>query len=124
MRRMSKAKMDAHVAQVQLEVALGTIRMIGRLTEDQKIADICRAAIAGKTIPNDDTGRLNALEAFVNRQGALLIHTGDADCGQHLGLGLRPGTVRRTLREALDQMIARSEAALRAPYETQEGGEQ
>lgn len=52
-----------------------------------------------------DSQRLDALEAYVNEHGGLVIHTGEADCGKYQGLGLRPGTLRRTLREALDQAL-------------------
>lgn len=52
-----------------------------------------------------DTERLNAIEKYVNDNGALLVHTGDIDTKGHPGLGLRPGSVRRTLREAIDQAL-------------------
>jgi hypothetical protein len=44
---------------------------------------------------------LDWLEKFVNEHGALLLHTGDVDPKGFLGLGLRPGFLRRTLREAI-----------------------
>lgn len=52
-----------------------------------------------------DKERLDALAAYVNAHGALVIHTGYADCGKHSGLGLRPGTLTRTLRQAIDQSL-------------------
>lgn len=49
-----------------------------------------------------DSVRIDALEEYVNANRALLIHTGEADTKGFNGLGLRPGAVQRTLREALD----------------------
>ncbi len=113
-----EAQADAIRFRQERDAALGAIRMIGRLTEDPRIVEACKAAIAGKELPNDDTARIDGLEAFVNRQGALVIHTGEADCGEHCGLGLRPGHLRRTLREALDQMLARSNELVSRPKDT------
>lgn len=52
-----------------------------------------------------DSERIDALEAFINEHGALLLHDGCAKCNGHLGLGLRPGLLNRSLREAIDQMM-------------------
>ncbi len=58
-----------------------------------------------------DTERIDWLEKFVNDNEALLIHTGDVDTKGHIGLGLRPGYVNRTLRQAIDQANGRKESA-------------
>lgn len=48
-----------------------------------------------------DTERLNMLELWANRAGGIHLHDGShKGC---LGIGLRPGTLVRTLREAIDQ---------------------
>ena len=44
--------------------------------------------------------RLNWLEEMANKEGGILLHDG-SEVGR-LGLGLRPGSVNRTLREAID----------------------
>lgn len=51
---------------------------------------------------NHDTRRIDWLEEYVNENGSLLLHTGGANCHEHPGLGLRPGSMERTLREAID----------------------
>lgn len=48
-----------------------------------------------------DTEMLDWLEAFVPKNGALVLHMGSADCGGNLGLGLEPGLLRRSLRQAI-----------------------
>lgn len=53
----------------------------------------------------DDTQRLNWLEQAANEPGGLLLHDGTVT-PPRLGLGLRPGSVRRSLREAIDTAIA------------------
>jgi len=50
-----------------------------------------------------DTERLDFLEAFVNREGALMLHDGSKSNFGCSGLGLRPGTLVRSLREAIDE---------------------
>ncbi len=50
-----------------------------------------------------DTERIDFLEKFVNEQGALLLHDGSNGGFPFAGLGLRPGTLNRTLRQAIDQ---------------------
>lgn len=48
-----------------------------------------------------DTERLNMLELWANRTGGIHLHDGShKGC---LGIGLRPGNIVRTLREAIDQ---------------------
>lgn len=49
----------------------------------------------------NDTEMIDWLEEFVNTQGALVLHDGNANVGRYHGLGLRPGDLRRTLREAI-----------------------
>jgi hypothetical protein len=50
-----------------------------------------------------DAERLDWLEEFITREGRIMLHDGhyiDFGCS---GIGLRPGYVNRTLREAIDQ---------------------
>jgi hypothetical protein len=48
-----------------------------------------------------DAERLNKLERLANKPGGILLHDG-SETGR-TGLGLRPGCLVRTLREAIDQ---------------------
>lgn len=48
----------------------------------------------------DDAARLDWLEAQINKHGAIHLHDGNNAYG--LGLGLRPGSMVRTLRYAID----------------------
>jgi hypothetical protein len=50
-----------------------------------------------------DTEMIDWLEEFVNREGAILLHDGNSNPHGHVGLGLRPGDLRRTLRDAIAQ---------------------
>lgn len=56
----------------------------------------CRAAPESA-----DAARLDWLEAEINEHGAIHLHDGSKPYGH--GLGLRPGYMRRTLRQAIDQ---------------------
>lgn len=59
-------------------------------------------------MPITDAERIDELERLVNEQGGLVLHTGEfsgAQLGSFAGLGLRPGCLRRTLRQAIDDMI-------------------
>jgi len=47
-----------------------------------------------------NTERLDWLEKMANQVGGILLHDG-TETGR-LGLGLRPGNLKRTLREAID----------------------
>lgn len=49
-----------------------------------------------------DSEMIDWLEAFVNEHGALVLHDGNANVGEHYGLGLRPGNLSRTLRQAIE----------------------
>ncbi len=51
-----------------------------------------------------DKERLDWLEHMANQEGGILLHDG-SETGR-LGIGLRPGTLNRTLREAIDQAMA------------------
>jgi hypothetical protein len=53
-----------------------------------------------------DAQMLDWLEGYVNTHGALLLHDGSAKNFGYAGLGLRPGSLRRTLREAITQSAA------------------
>ena len=51
-----------------------------------------------------DTQMLDWLEECVNERGAILLHDGNSNPHHLPGLGLRPGSLRRTLREAITQV--------------------
>jgi hypothetical protein len=55
----------------------------------------------------DDTARLDWLERRINEDGAIHLHDGKHPHGT--GLGLRPGLMVRTLRQAIDQAMPKSE---------------
>lgn len=52
----------------------------------------------------DDAARLDWLERRANERGGLLLHDGSEQ--GRTGLGLRPGFLNRTLREAIDTAMA------------------
>ena len=49
-----------------------------------------------------DTDRIDFLENFINEHGAIVLHDGKSGVDGHLGIGLRPGLLNRSLREAID----------------------
>ena len=51
----------------------------------------------------DDKRRLDWLEWFINKHGAIMLHDGSKANFGESGLGLRPGNLVRTLREAIDE---------------------
>lgn len=53
--------------------------------------------------PITDSDRINCLERMANKRGGILLHDG-SERGR-LGLGLRPGNLVRTLRQAIDDVI-------------------
>ena len=55
-----------------------------------------------------DTEMIDWLEATINKEGALLLHDGDSNPHGHLGLGLRSGSLRRNLRQAIRQAAGSS----------------
>jgi hypothetical protein len=71
------------------------VKIIGERKE--RITELERQLAEAK----EDAADLDWLEAFVNHEGALVLHTGNADVGKYPGLGLRPGHLVRTLREAI-----------------------
>lgn len=65
--------------------------------------DALRTIIAALSAPKqveDDADRIDWLESMANKPGGLLLHDG-TETGR-TGLALRPGFVRRTLRQAID----------------------
>lgn len=64
----------------------------------------------------NDSERLDWLERMANQKGGLLLHDG-RESGR-LGLGLRPGTLNRSLREAIDES-ARFEGYRQPPQANQ-----
>ena len=52
-----------------------------------------------------DAERLDWLEEMANKKGGLLLHDGSEKGWEGVGLGLRPGSLKRTLREAIDQAM-------------------
>jgi hypothetical protein len=69
-----------------------------------------------------DSVRLDALEEYVNANRALLLHTGDVETKGFNGLGLRPGHLVRTLRQALDILVCDSGPECTKRASTREGG--
>jgi len=61
-----------------------------------------------------DSERLDWLEKFINANGAILLHDGSMSGHGFSGLGLRPGCLDRTLRQAIDS-CAGIEISLRVP---------
>jgi hypothetical protein len=69
-----------------------------------------RASLSSSTVQQvgaDDTARLDWLERRINEDGAIHLHDGKHPHGT--GLGLRPGLMVRTLRQAIDQAMPKSE---------------
>lgn len=58
-----------------------------------------------------DAEMIDWLESYVNAHKALVLHIGNQDVGKYSGLGIRPGSAQRTLREAITQCAGRAEAA-------------
>jgi hypothetical protein len=56
-----------------------------------------------------DSTRLDCLEAMANELGGILLHDG-SESGRR-GIGLRPGLLKRTLREAIDAALGSSGSA-------------
>lgn len=56
-----------------------------------------------------DSEMIDWLEEFVNENGYILIHDGKSNLGGLIGLGLRPGFLNRTLREAITQSAGRKD---------------
>jgi hypothetical protein len=61
-----------------------------------------------------DKERLDWLEMMANQPGGLLLHDG-SERGR-TGLGLRPGAVVRTLREAIDMAMGESPAGVEPTF--------
>lgn len=56
-----EAQADAIRFRKERDAALGTIRVIGRVSSESTVLDVCKAAIMGTKIPNDDTVRIDAV---------------------------------------------------------------
>lgn len=56
-----------------------------------------------------DSEMIDWLEAFVNENGSILLHDGNSNPGGLVGLGLRPGFLNRSLREAITQSAGRND---------------
>jgi hypothetical protein len=54
-----------------------------------------------------DAEMIDWLEAYVNRYGAIILHDGNSNAHSIPGLGLRPGYINRTLRQAIAQAAGR-----------------
>ncbi len=88
------------------------VKTMSPLEKMTHVADALGRQLRERTEERDalrkDAARLDALEAFVNANEALVIHTGNWSDKYHagmMGLGLRPGALVQTLREALDQLV-------------------
>jgi hypothetical protein len=100
-------------------------RAVERLTEGEIVsfdharqrmieaAALLKRLVAERDAAREDAERLNWLEAFINEHGYIHLHDGQHPLGT--GLGLRPGALNRTLREAIDAARAskRGEAVRR-----------
>lgn len=60
-----------------------------------------------------DAERLDWLERMANRKGGILLHDG-SEKGR-AGLGLRPGVLRRSLRECIDHAMGPESAKASTP---------
>lgn len=106
----------AEMAEAAVRRAVPALRMSKRVLEDEselgdieasfvatEMIDKALETVAGATVTGvTDAERLDWLEKFVNEHGALVLHDGNQDTGRHYGLGLRPGMLVRTLRQAID----------------------
>jgi hypothetical protein len=63
----------------------------------------------------NDKERLDWLERMANQNGGILLHDG-SESGR-TGLGLRPGTLNRSLREAIDQAMEGSPGSADARHD-------
>lgn len=61
-----------------------------------------------------DKERLDWLELMANQPGGLLLHDG-SERGR-TGLGLRPGALARTLREAIDAAMPEPTSGVQASF--------
>lgn len=61
-------------------------------------------ALLARYAPAQDAERIDWLESQINEHGAIHLHDGNHPAGH--GLGLRPGNLVRTLREAIDDARA------------------
>lgn len=71
----------------------------------ERIAALLNAAPPAQDA--EDAARLDWLEAQINEHGAIHLHDGSKPHG--FGLGLRPGNINRTLRQAIDDAARGSE---------------
>ena len=62
-----------------------------------------------------DSQRIDWLESFINESGRIVLHDGDNSIKGYPGLGLRPGSLKRTLREAIDQCAGPQELMQERP---------
>lgn len=120
---------EQHIADITLVIGKLSAAMgdVHALANDEKMSDTDRKAIGADafaflklveeattriamrgvqqvlpvaTADSPDTNRLDWLEAMANVRGGILLHDGSE--GGRLGLGLRPGAIKRTLRQAID----------------------
>ncbi|OZI61594.1 hypothetical protein [Bordetella genomosp. 11] len=68
-------------------------------TAEEHVIAAGRALLA-RFAPTQDAERIDWLESQINEHGAIHLHDGNHPAGH--GLGLRPGNLVRTLREAID----------------------
>jgi hypothetical protein len=57
-----------------------------------------------------DTEMIDWLEDFINSRGPLVLHDGNATTYGYPGLGLRPGYLNRSLREAISAAAQKGNA--------------
>lgn len=94
-------------AYLERTVCNGAEAMRSHLLRDELYAAIDKLA---SMIPAgglaEEARRMDWLESMANKSGGLLLHDG-SERGR-VGLGLRPGRLSRTLREAIDAAMAAS----------------
>jgi hypothetical protein len=90
------------------EVSPEAQRLLVACNRDKGGREALAAYIARLEADRDDRDRVDWLEAFVNEDGPLVLHDGSAPTHGYAGLGLRPGALVRTFREAIDAARASS----------------
>ena len=86
---------------------------------DQTPPEHAASLLADLAAVKADAERLDWLERMANENGGILLHDGSEQ--GRLGLGLRPGTLKRTLRSAIDAARKESPRPLPDPPEPDYG---
>lgn len=73
---------------------------VARAAQAKEELPLLRSTITALQQAQEDTRRLDRLEELANERGGILLHDG-SETGR-TGIGLRPGNLVRTLRQAID----------------------